>query len=138
MRLVPFLVGRAVTGGDAERFIAPLALRGRLLLAEPVEPLPALHEPVQVGELALLLLRRGRGERQVALALLDVDLLGVRADGGSREPDLVLRGTGIEVVVLQEGVTITPVGMPPALAVAALGRGLSQMPDLLTALDKPL
>jgi hypothetical protein len=42
------------------------------------------------------------------------------------------------VLILEEGVPVTPVAMPPAVAVAALVLGLSQPPDLLAAFDKPL
>jgi hypothetical protein len=50
-------------------------------------------EPVGVLELALLLVVSGRPEREVALALLDVDLLGVGAGTRRGESNLVFGRT---------------------------------------------
>src|SRR4051794_28133638 len=135
---VPVLVRLAGVGGDAEHVVAPLAGVGRLLLDELVKPLAALHEPCQVGDLARLLLLGRGAEHEVDLALLDVNRLGIGADGGGREPDTVLWSALIEVVILQEGVSLAAVGNLPALAITTLGLGLSRAPDLLASSDKPL
>jgi hypothetical protein len=135
---VPLLVGIAVVGGDAERFVAALAAVARLVLVEPVDLLAAPDQPVHVGLLARLLLGVHRGEGQVALALLDVNLLGIGADGRGREPDLVLGCTTVQVLVLEEGVPGTPVVGSPAVAVAALALGLSHTPDRLAAINQPV
>src|SRR3954469_11801978 len=65
---VPLLVRRAGLGGDAEHIVTPLAGVRRLVFVELVDPSPALHKPLLVGQLAPLLLRGGRGEGHVALA----------------------------------------------------------------------
>src|SRR4029077_11784348 len=97
-------------------------------------------EPVRVGGLALALGVVGRGavaaEHEVALALLDVALLG-RGATVCRQRVLVLRGRGVEALVLEGLVAGGAVVDVPAGAARAVLLALGAAPNLLALVHQP-